>query len=88
MQSHFRRLGLLRKEIEALRLGNISFFEAGDKRLGYRRQYKDKSYRIYVNRSGDPWDIPSGKMVYGTNMQLLSTDGLTIAPRGFCIVEE
>ena len=88
MVNHFKRLGKLRKDHPALRLGDIRFFQAGDKHLGYTRTYQGKTYKIYANRSGDPWDIPSGKVVFGYNLQVVAPDWLTIAPRGFCIVEE
>ena len=88
MQSHFRRIGMLRREIEALRYGDIRFFEAGDKRLGFSRSYQGKTYHIYINRSGDPWDIPSGNVIFGHNMQVIAPDSLTLAPRGFCIIGE
>ena len=88
MLGHFRRLGALRRELEVLRLGDIAFFEAGDKRLGFTRTWKGKKVRIFANRSGDPWDIPAGKVVFGYNLQLLAPDWLTLAPRGFCLVEE
>ena len=87
MQSHFRRLGRLRAEYPALRLGDISFLEAGDKRVAYRRSYQGKAVLVYVNRSGDPWDISSGKVIFGHNIQVIAPDCLTVAPRGFCIIE-
>ena len=87
MLNHFKRLGKLRKNCEALRLGDISFFEAGDKHLGYTRSYNGKSVKIYVNRSGDPWEIPYSPMILGCNLQTVAPDWLTLAPRGFCVVE-
>ena len=87
MLNHFKRLGKLRKNCEALRLGDISFFEAGDKHLGYTRTYNGKTVKIYVNRSGDPWEIPYAPMILGCNLQTVAPDWLTLAPRGFCIVE-
>ena len=88
MVNHFKRLGQLRRNHEALRLGDIRFFEAEDKRLGYSRTYEGKTVKIYVNRSGDPWDIPAGKVALGYNLQTVAPDWLTLAPRGFCLVEE
>jgi len=87
MLNHFKRLGKLRKSCEALRLGDISFFEAGDKHLGYTRTYNGKTVKIYVNRSGDPWEIPYAPMILGCNLQTVAPDWLTLAPRGFCVVE-
>ena len=88
LQNHFRRLGRLRKEHEALRLGDIRFFAAEDKHLGFTRTLGDRSMKIYVNRSGDPWEGPAGKVIFGWNLQTVAADALTLAPRGFCLVEE
>ena len=84
----FRSLGKLRNSQEAIRLGDISFFAAGDKHLGYTRSWKGKQVKIYVNRSGDPWDIPVGRVIFGVNLQTITTERLSLAPRGFCVVEE
>ena len=85
---HFMRLGRLRKDHPALRLGDIAFFEAGDKHIGFTRSDKDEALRIYVNRSADSWEIPSGRIILGYNLQLVAGDALTIGPRGFVILEE
>ena len=86
--SHFQRLGQLRRDQEVLRLGSIQFFEAGDQRLGFSRTYQGKRLRIYVNRSGDNWDAPAGSILFGHNLHTLAPTWLTLAPMGFCIVEE
>ena len=86
--AHFRRLGQLRKNCEALRMGDIQFFQAGDKHLGFTRTYNGKTVKVYCNRSGDSWDIPSGKLLLGYNLQVVAPDWLTLGPRGFCITEE
>ena len=88
MLEHFRRLGRLRRDHEALRLGHIQFFEAGDKRLCFTRTYEGKTLKVYANRSGDPWDIPAGRVVLGYGLQIVASDWLTLGPRGFCVVEE
>ena len=88
MLCYFRQLGQLRKTHEELRLGDIRFFAAGDKHLGFRRSCGNKAVRVYVNRSGDPWDIEPGRVVFGRNLQTVTQDSLTLAPRGFCVVEE
>ena len=88
MVAHFRRLGRLRREQEALRLGDITFFEARDKRIGYCRTYQGKTVKVYVNRSGDPWEVTPGRVIYGCNLQTVAEDCLILAPRGFCLVEE
>ncbi len=88
LQAHFLRLGQLRKSFDALRLGDIRFFAAGDKHIGFTRSYNGHTFRIYVNRSGDPWEIPTNRLYFGVNMKIIAKDLLTIGPRGFCITEE
>ena len=85
---HFRRLGQIKKDHPALRLGDIQFFQAGDKHIGFTRSYEGKTLRIYCNRSADTWEIPAGKMLLGYNLQVVAPDWLTVGPRGFCIVED
>ncbi len=88
MIAHFRCLGALKKENPALRLGDIHFFQAGDKHLGFTRSYGGQTLRIYCNRSADSWEIPAGKLLLGYNLQVVAPQWLTVGPRGFCIVEE
>ncbi|MGM9660340.1 MAG: glycoside hydrolase family 13 protein [Faecousia sp.] len=86
--NHFKRLGKLRKDHPAFRLGDIHFFEAGDRHVGFTRSYEGKTYRVYCNRGADPWEIPAGKLVMGYNLQIVAPDWLTLGPRGFCITED
>ena len=85
---HYKRLGKLRQYHEALRVGDIRFFQAADKHLGFTRSLNGKNFRVYCNRSADPWDIPTGKVIFGYNLQVVAPDWLTLGPRGFCVVEE
>jgi len=84
---HYKRLGSLRKRLEELRLGDIQFFQAGDKHLGFTRSYNGKTARIYANRSGDAWEVPYGKILIGYNLQVVAGDCLVLGPRGFCVTE-
>ena len=88
LQAHFKRLGRMRKENEALRLGDIAFFQAGDKILGYTTSCGGKTLRVCCNRSTDPWEIASGRIILGYNLQSVCPDCLILGPRGFCVVEE
>ena len=85
--NHFRHLGRLRRELTPLRLGDIQFFQAGDKHLGFTRTYQGQTVKIYVNRSGDPWEISAGRVLLGYNLQVIAPDWLTLGPRGFCVTE-
>ncbi|MGN0998587.1 MAG: glycoside hydrolase family 13 protein [Faecousia sp.] len=86
--SHFQRLGKLRKDVPALRLGDIRFFQAADKHIGFTRSYGGQTVRVYCNRSADSWEIPSGRILLGYNLQVVAPDWLTVGPRGFCITED
>ena len=87
--AHFRRLGQLRRDHEAFRLGDIEFFTAGDKHLGFTRSYGGKTYRVYCNRSADNWQVPQGgKILLAYDLRIVAADNLTIGPRGYCVVEE
>ena len=85
--AHYTRLGALRKKYEPLRLGDIRFFQAGDKHLGFTRSWGGKTLRVYANRSGDAWEVPYGKILLGYNLQVVAHDCLVIGPRGFCVTE-
>ena len=68
-------------------MGDIRFFEAGDKHVGFTRSCGSETLRVYCNRSGDAWNIPAGKILLGYNLQIVAPDWLTIGPRGFCVIE-
>ena len=88
LTDHYKRLGRMRRDQAALRLGDIQFFEAGDRHLGFTRSYRGKTLKIYCNRSGDTWEIPSGKVILGYNLQIVAPDWLILGPRGFVVTEE
>ncbi len=86
--THYRRLGQLRRDSEVLRLGDIQFFQAEDRRIGFTRTYRGKQLRVYCNRSGDPWDIPAARVLLGQNLRTVAPDRLTLSPKGFCVAED
>ena len=79
--AHYRALGDLRKNHEALRLGDITFFQFAGGRLGFSRAYHGKRLDVYINRSNEPWEIPTENVLF--------CHGLTnkLAPMGYCVVE-
>ena len=87
MLTFFRSLGQLRRDVEALRLGDIHFTVAQDKHLAYSRSWNGQKVMIYVNRTGDPWAVAPGKVLLGKNLDTVAPNQLVLAPRGFCIVE-
>ncbi len=86
--AHYRLLGALRAAHPALRSGRVEFFQAGDQKLGFTREAGGERIRIYLNRSGDPWEIPSGELLLGHNLHTVAPSWLTLNPMGFCAVRE
>ncbi len=87
MLGHFRALGALRKACEVLRLGDIRFSLAGDQRLAFTRSYQGQTVHIHINRSGDPWQFPAGKLLLGHNLYHVSQQEVVLSPMGWCITE-
>ena len=85
---HHRILGRLRKAQQPLRLGDLEFFRADFQQLGFTRRYESKTLQIYVNRSGDIWEIPAGTVLYGRNINAVAPHWLSLSPMGFCITED
>ena len=85
--AYFRQLGELRKNQDALRLGDVHFFHARDQKIGFAREYEGKQVRIYVNRSKENWEISGGKVLFGCNLRSLAPQWVSIAPMGVCITE-
>lgn len=88
LQAHYRAIGMLKKSSAPLRLGDLTFLEAGDHRLAYRRSWQGQSVKIYVNRSGDNWDVPAGKVLLGHRLNMTAPGWLSLLPMGYCVVEE
>jgi glycosidase len=85
LQAHYRRLGRLRKRWEALRYGDIQFFQSMNNQVGFTRSWKGQTLRIYVNRSSDDWTIPTGKILLGRNLQTVAEDRLVLGHNGYCL---
>ena len=85
---HFKRLGNMRKNCDALRLGDIQFFCADNRRIGFTRSYNNKRVRVYLNRGRDLWEIGSGKILLGHNIRTVTPESLTLGEKGFCVIEE
>ncbi len=88
LQNHYRRLGQMRRDQVALRLGDIQFFQAAEQKIGFTRSYGDKQLRVYLNRSWDNWDIPTGHVLLGHKLHTVAPNWISLSPMGFCITEE
>ena len=80
---HYRQLGQLRKNYTALRLGDVEFIHARDGKIAFCRSTGDHSIKIYVNHSGDTWQILSAKVLLEHGFE----DGI-LMPGGWCIMLE
>ena len=56
--------------------------------IGFTRSYQGQTIRVYLNRSGDVWEIAPGKILLGHNMRTVAPDQITLAPKGFCVMME
>ncbi len=86
--THYRQLGTLRKQEQALQLGAIRFFCAEGRKLGFTRTWQGRKLQIYVNRSDSVWEIPAGKVLLGHGLSEVAPAWLHLAPMGFCIIQE
>ena len=85
---HFQRLGNLRKNCKALRLGDTEFIQAEGGKLSFSRSIGEEKIRIYVNHSAETWDIPAGQILYGQKLHAVAPDWLSLGSMGFCITKE
>ena len=85
---HFQKLGQLRKDCQALRLGNLHFFYADCGRIGFTRSFGGKTVHVYLNRSDENWDVSGSKLLFGSGAQVSAPTWLTLSPMGFCVTEE
>ena len=88
LMAHFRQLGQLRKACPALKKGNIEFFKSDNRRIGFTRTDGRSKVRIYLNRGSEPWEIASGKILFGHNIRTLAPDTIVLGQKGFCVIEE
>jgi len=86
--AHHRQLGMLRKEQTPLRLGDVEFFRAENSQLGFKRSFGETQLLVYVNQSSEPWEIPTGNVLYSRGLSSLSPKWARLSPMGFCVMEE
>lgn len=85
--AYFRKLGVLRKDLAPLRLGDIRFFQAGEGKVGFERKYKENAIRCYVNLGSKNWEVFGHKLLFGRKLCPLSPDWISLAPMGICLTE-
>ena len=85
---HYRDLGRIRREQEALRLGDVRFSCAEGGRLGFCRSYGGIRLNICINRSDEPWAVAPGAVLLGYHLDTLSPNSLILSPGGMCVTRE
>ena len=65
----------------------MTFLKAEGGRVAYQRSLEGNTIRIYVNRSGEDWDISGEKMLLGHELRHMAPGAITLAPGGWCITE-
>ena len=85
---HFRQLGRLRRDEEALRLGSTRFFRADCGRLGFTRSYGGKRIHICVNFSREEWLLPGRHILLEQGLHSCGPEQLILAPMGWCVLED
>ena len=86
--AHFQRLGCLRKSCAPLRRGDMTFLSWEHRKIGFLRSLEGKKIRVYVNLSGERWELPGGKLLLGHRLYTVAPEALALEPMGFCAVEE
>ena len=86
--AHFRLLGQLRNRLDALRYGDIHFFQAREGKVGFTRTYAGQTLRIFINRSNTPWELSGGKLLFEHGVLTATGNAITLDAGGMCILEE
>ena len=86
--SHFKSLGQLRRQHRPLQEGTMAFLQAEHRKIAFTRTLDGKTIRIYVNLSGDRWELPAGSLLLGHRLYTVSSEALVLESMGFCAVED
>ena len=79
LQGHYRALGQLKSQSQALRRGSVEVLEAQDGHFVFRRRYGKEVVTLWCNASPLPWyAAPPGKLLLGDPR---------LPSMGFCAME-
>lgn len=82
----YRSLIRLKRELPALRQGDVRVSEAGQGRIAFVRAAKEQVAEIYVNQSPTPWTLPvHGALRFGRGIDF-DGEGTTLQAGGFCLL--
>lgn len=82
---YYTALGRLKNETAALRFGDVRVLRADSGLLSFVRRTADECVQIFVNRSGQDWQINGrGAILFGRGLTQATQDGFCLSAGGFC----
>ena len=75
----------MKKELPALRHGDVRVTAAGKGRIAFIRTAQEQRAEVFVNRSDEVWILPEGKARFGHGLDL-EGERTMLQPGGFCLL--
>ena len=85
LRAYYRSLCRLKKELPALRHGDVRVTAAGEGRIAFSRTAPEQRAKVFVNRSHEVWSLPEGKVRFGRGLDLYGEQTM-LQPGGFCLL--
>ena len=85
LRAYYRALCRLKKELPALRHGDVRVTAAGEGRIAFTRTAQEQRAAVFVNRSHEVWTLPEGKVRFGRGLDL-DGERTMLQPGGFCLL--
>ena len=85
LRAYYRSLCRLKKELPALRHGDVRVTAAGEGRIAFTRTAQEQRAEVFVNRSHEVWTLPEGKVRFGRGLDL-DGEQTMLQPGGFCLL--
>ena len=85
LRAYYRSLCRLKKELPALRHGDVRVTAAGEGRIAFTRTAQEQRVQVFVNRSPEVWTLPEGKVRFGRGLDL-DGERTMLQPGGFCLL--
>lgn len=85
LRSYYRALCRMKKELPALRHGDVRVTAAGKGRIAFTRTAQEQRAEVFVNRSDEVWILPEGKARFGHGLDL-EGERTMLQPGGFCLL--
>lgn len=85
LRAYYRSLCRLKKELPALRHGDVRVTAAGEGRIAFTRTAQEQRAEVFVNRSHEIWTLPEGKVRFGRGLDL-DGERTMLQPGGFCLL--